>query len=30
MNEVLPNIDSFIVKVNSKQEIEKYICTKNI
>ena len=28
-NEVLPNIDSFLVRVNSKYEIEKYICTKN-
>ena len=28
-NEVLPTIDSFIVRVNSKCEIGKYICTKN-
>ena len=28
-NEVLPTINSFIVRVNSKYEIEKYICTKN-
>ena len=27
--EVLPTIESFIVGVNSKYEIEKYICTKN-
>ena len=27
--EVLPHIDSFIVKVNIKYETEKYICTKN-
>ena len=27
--EVLPTIESFIVRVNSKYEIEKYICTKN-
>ena len=28
-NEVLPTINSFIVRVNSKYEKEKYICTKN-
>lgn len=29
MNEVLPNIDSFIVRVNIKNETEIYISTKN-
>ena len=28
-NELLPTINSFIVKVNGKFEIENYICTKN-
>ena len=28
-NEVLPTINSFIVRVNGKYEKEKYICTKN-
>ena len=29
MNELLPTINSFIVRINGKYEIEKYICTKN-
>ena len=28
-NEVLPIINSFIVRVSGKYEIEKYICDKN-
>ena len=28
-NELLPTINSFIVRINGKYEIEKYICTKN-